>query len=298
MATSDRFSRLEFQRILEVTDKQLAYWEKLHLVAPREGGAGKSYDFRDLITLRTAKQLIEQGVSPQRLQRSIVALQQKLAEVQSPLTELRIRSNGRDVIVERAGMHLEPISGQIMLNFETRELTEKVRVMPQPSPDQPIPDQASPDQWVALGVEREEQSEPGAARGAAAEAYERALDLDPDHVDALNNLGMLSYRMGNLQQAATLFQRAVETHPDHTVSHFNLGSVLEERGELQQARRHLRLAVRLDPNYADAHYNLAFVCDKLGAYTEARQHWRLYLDLDPHSTWSAYARQRLTPHKN
>jgi tetratricopeptide (TPR) repeat protein len=287
MGTTERFSRLEFQRILDVTEKQLSYWEKLRLVSPRKRGVEKFYDFRDLITLRTAKQLIEKGVSAQRLQRSIVALQQKLAEVQFPLTELRIRSNGRDVIVERAGMHLEPISGQIMLNFETRELNEKIRVMPQ----------RNADEWVALGVEREQQSESEEGLRPAAEAYQRALSIEPGHVDALNNLGMLSYEQGSLEDASLLFRRAVELHPDHTLSHFNLGSVLEETGEIEEARQHLRLAVRLDGEHADAHYNLAFVCDKLGAYTEARQHWRMYLQLDPHSSWSNYARQRLTHQK-
>src|ERR1700682_4498083 len=110
MATTDRFSRLEFQRMLDVTEKQLNYWEKWRLVAPRKSGVEKSYDFRDLITRQTPKQLIEKGVPSHRLQRSIVALQQKLAEVQSPLTELRIRSNGRDVIVERRGVQVETIS--------------------------------------------------------------------------------------------------------------------------------------------------------------------------------------------
>jgi tetratricopeptide (TPR) repeat protein len=284
MATSDRFSRREFQRMLDVSEKQLSYWEKLELVAPRQKGAEKTYDFRDLITLRTAKQLIEKGVSAQRLQRSIVALKKQLAGVTSPLTELRIRSNGRDVIVERAGMHLEPISGQIMLNFETRELSEKIRVMPT----------RSADEWVWLGVEREEGSESGAAIMAAAQAYERALDIEPGHVDALNNLGMLSYEQGNVEDATLLFRRAVEFHPHHVLSRFNLGSVLEEAGDLHQARLHLRMAVRLDPVHADAHYNLAFVCDKLGAYAEARRHWRRYLELDPDSSWASYARQRLT----
>ena len=45
-------------------------------------------------------------------------------------------------------MHLEPISGQILLNFETRELHEKVHVMPQ----------RNADDWVSLGVEREERA--------------------------------------------------------------------------------------------------------------------------------------------
>jgi tetratricopeptide (TPR) repeat protein len=287
MATSDRFSRLEFQRMLDVTEKQLNYWEKLRLVAPRKSGVEKSYDFRDLITLRTAKQLIEKGVPAQRLQRSIVALQQKLAEVQSPLTELRIRSNGRDVIVERAGVHLEPISGQIMLNFETRELTEKVRMMPQ----------RSATDWVVLGVKREEQSASQTGPRLAAEAYRSALETDQANVDALNNLGTLSYEEGNLEDAIALFRNAVKLHPDHMLSHFNLGSALEETGHDDQARRHLRRAVHLDPEHADAQYNLAFVCDKLGAYVEARRHWQKYLELDPDSSWSTYARQRLAYQK-
>jgi len=286
MGKSDRFSRSDFQRMLEISEKQLSYWEKLKLVAPREKG-DKTYDFRDLITLRTAKQLIDKGVSAQRLQRSIVALQKQLAEVKSPLTELRIRSNGKDVIVERAGMHLVPISGQTVLNFETRELKEKVRVMPH----------SNADDWVNLGVEREEQSESEAGLQSAAEAYERALDLDPGHVDALNNLGMLSYEQGMLEDATQLFRRAVELHPEHVISHFNLGSVLEETGKLDQARHHLRLAVRLDGQHADAHYNLAFVCDKIGAYVEARRHWKRYLELDPNSSWASYARKRLAHKK-
>jgi tetratricopeptide (TPR) repeat protein len=287
MERSERFSRLEFQRILDVSEKQLSYWERLQLVAPRKKGAEKTYDFRDLITLRTAKQLIETGISAQRLQRSIVALQRKLTEVKSPLTELRIRSNGRDVIVERAGMHLEPISGQIMFNFETRELTEKVRVMPQ----------RNADEWVTLGVEREQRSDSEAGQRSAVEAYQSALNIEPGHVDALNNLGMLSYERGSLEDATLLFRRAVDLHPNHMLSHFNLGSVLEESGELEGARKHLRIAVRLDGEHADAHYNLAFVCDRLGAFAEARRHWRRYLEFDSVSSWANYARRRLTPQK-
>lgn len=284
MATTERFSRREFQRMLDVSEKQLSYWEKLELVAPREAGAEKTYDFRDLITLRTAKQLIDTGVSPQRLQQSIAALQRQLGEVKSPLTELRMRSNGRDVIVENAGVQLEPISGQTLLNFETRETAPKVRVMPQ----------RTADEWMALGLEREELSQSTADMQAAAEAYRRALDLNPGHVDALNRLGMIAYEQGKLEEATDYFHRAVRLHPRHAVSHFNLGSVLEEIGELELSRRQLRMAVQLDPGHADAHYNLAFVCDKAGAHSEARRHWRKYIDLDPDSAWASYARERLT----
>jgi tetratricopeptide (TPR) repeat protein len=281
MGAADQFTREEFQRILDISEKQLSYWEKLRLISPRKLGAGKIYDFRDLISLRTAKQLIETGVPANRLRRSLVALHQKLSEVQSPLTELRIRSNGRDVIVESAGAQLEPISGQFVLNFETRELVDKVRIMPE----------RSVEDWFALGLEYESDR---ATRSEAIAAYDRALSMNPKHVDALINRGMLSYDQAELEKAAECFERAVALAPDNAMARFNLGSVLEEVGQLAEARQHLRLAVRLNPRYADAHYNLAFVCEKLGGFTEAREHWALYIELDPTSTWCDYARRRLS----
>jgi tetratricopeptide (TPR) repeat protein len=280
MGATDRFTRTEFQRLLDVTDKQLNYWERLQLVSPRKGGAQKFYDFRDLITLRTAKQLIEEGVSANRLRRSLVALNEKLSQVQAPLTELRILANGRDVIVEHDGARLEPITGQFVLNFDTRELRDKVRVMPE----------RSAQDWFALALQYE--ADP-ASRAEAIDAYHRVLTGNPGHVDALINLGMLSYDGGDLEKAADCFRRAVTLEEGNAVAHFNLGSVLDEMGELDEARQHLRLAVRLDARYADAHYNLAFVCEKLAARAEAREHWQRYVELDPGSPWCEYARQRL-----
>jgi tetratricopeptide (TPR) repeat protein len=280
MGATERFTRREFQRMLDVTDKQLAYWEKLRLLPPRKNGAEKSYDFRDLISLRTAKQLIENGVPATRLRRSLVALNQKLSEVQAPLTELRILANGRDVIVEHRGAHLEPISGQFVLNFDTRELRDKIRVMPE----------RNADDWYALALQYETDPE---ARSQAIDAYRHVLSVSPAHVDALINLGMLSYEIGDLENSSACFLRAVQVEPDNAVAHFNLGSVLDELAQLEAARQHLRIAVRLDPHYADAHYNLAFVCDKLGSNIEARQHWQRYIHLDPTSPWCDYARQRL-----
>ena len=284
MGATDRFTRREFQRLLDVTDKQLNYWERLQLVSPRKGGTEKFYDFRDLISLRTAKQLIEKGVSANRLRRSLLALNQKLSEVQAPLTELRIMSNGRDVIVERDGARLEPISGQFVLNFDTRDLNDKIRYMPE----------RGPEDWYALALQYE--ADPS-ARAEAIDAYQRVLAVNPSHIDALINLGMLSYDDGNVEKATECFQRAAELNKDNAIAQFNLGSVLEALVELESARQHLRLAVRLDPRYADAHYNLAFVCDKLGAGAEAREHWQRYVELDPGSPWCDYARRRLTSPK-
>jgi tetratricopeptide (TPR) repeat protein len=284
MGAAERFSRREVQRILDVTEKQLDYWERLGLVTPRKGKGEKFYDFRDLISLRTAKQLIEQGVPANRLRRSLAALQQKLSEVQAPLTELRILSDGKDVIVERDGARLEPISGQFVLNFDTRQLNDKVRFMPE----------RTAEEWFALALQYEADRN---TRAEAMDAYERALAIHPQLVEALINLGTLHYEQGDFEKGSERFRRAVELDPENALAQFNLGSLLEELGQLEAARQHLRQAVRLDAGYADAHYNLAFVCEKLEAFPEARQHWQRYVELDPSSPWCNYARQRLASRK-
>ena len=74
MGTTDRFSRAEVQRILGLSPKQLDYWDRLELVSARNDQGNRFYDFRDLIALRTVKQLIEQGIPATRLRRSLAAL--------------------------------------------------------------------------------------------------------------------------------------------------------------------------------------------------------------------------------
>src|SRR5437016_12891839 len=145
MGPTDRFSPDEVQRILGLTGKQLDYWDRLRLVSPRRDKGIRSYDFRDLIGLRTVKQLSEKGVPANRLQRALAALREKLSQVQAPLAELRVLSDGRDVIVEREGARLEPLTGQFVMNFETRQLDEEVQVI----------SERGADEWFALALDYE-----------------------------------------------------------------------------------------------------------------------------------------------
>jgi tetratricopeptide (TPR) repeat protein len=282
MRTSEQYTRADLRRILNVTDKQLKQWEEYQFVAPLQPNAKEFYDFRDLIALRTARQLIDGGVSPARLRQSLQSLRQKLSEVHSPLTELRIISNGKDLIVaDPAGGQLEPISGQFILNFATRELVENVRMMPE----------RSAEAWFRAALELD--SDPD-AREKTIEAYDRVLALEPNHIDALLNRGALAFEDGELEAARDFFERAVKLAPQNPVARFNLGTTLDDLGQLAEARQNLRLAVRLEPQNADARYNLATVCEKLGSPAEAREHWIAYLKLDPSSPASDYARERLS----
>jgi tetratricopeptide (TPR) repeat protein len=280
MGATERFSAADVQRILGLTRKQLDSWDRLGLVSPQGSDPARFYNFRDLIGLRTVKQLLESGVSANRLQKALSALNEKLSRVDAPLSQLRILSDGKDVVVEHGAARLEPLSGQFVLNFETRELDENVRFIAQ----------RSAGDWLAMALSFESDK---STRSEAIDAYNRCVNADPNNADALLNCGTLFYEDGNLEKAADYFRRAIEVQPQNALAHFNLGSVLEEMGQLEDARLHLRQSVNLDPNHADAHYNLAFVCEKLRSFAEAREHWQAYVKIDPVGPWSAYARQRV-----
>lgn len=279
MPPAQLFTRNEVLRIAGVKPGQLAYWERLRLIGPRGGARRKVYTFSDLISLRTVKQLTEQRVHAGSLRRAIQALGRDLSGVEVPLAELRIVSNGRQIAVEYEGRTVEPLSGQMVLNFETRTLDENVRTMPE----------RNAEEWFALALECEEHPD---LRPRAIDAYRHVLERKPSWVEPRLNLGTLLYERGDAAGAAAEFRQAVELAPSSALAHFNLGTVLDRLGETDAALRHLSQAVQLDPDYGDAHYNLARVLEKLAATGAARRHWRRYLDLDPQSPWAKYARER------
>ena len=61
------YSALQAARLSGCTPAQLSYWERIGLVAPREG----TYDFRDLVALRVVASLLEAGLPLGRVRHAV-----------------------------------------------------------------------------------------------------------------------------------------------------------------------------------------------------------------------------------
>lgn len=61
---------------------------------------------------------------------------------------------------------------------------------------------------------------------AAAEAYRRAIAVNPLHVRARNNLGQLLERQGQIENAAAEYRKAADAQPSFKLAGFNLGRML------------------------------------------------------------------------
>ena len=69
----------------------------------------------------------------------------------------------------------------------------------------------------------------------AAEAYGRALGIDPLHADALNNLGQIQERRRELERALDTYRRAVASQPTFRLARFNAGRMLVALGRPAEA---------------------------------------------------------------
>ncbi|MBI4372705.1 MAG: tetratricopeptide repeat protein, partial [Candidatus Omnitrophica bacterium] len=64
--------------------------------------------------------------------------------------------------------------------------------------------------------------------------YAEAIKLDPTHVGALNNLGVIMSGLGRFDQAEILFSEALKHRPDDDRARKNLDFALTKQGEMAE----------------------------------------------------------------
>ena len=169
----------------------------------------------------------------------------------------------------------------------------------------------SPDQLNVRGIAAFEKNDLATGRTL----FRQVLQMRPDSLIALLNLGSLEYRAGRLVEAASLLTRAARVEPrsvaawltlgvvsceqgkidaaiaalaqavllepENVKAHSYFGVTLGRKGWLDGAEAELLRAIELDDNYRDAHFNLAVVyLQRTPPSLElARRHYRHALEL-------------------
>lgn len=121
----------------------------------------------------------------------------------------------------------------------------------------------------------------GESPAEAARYLETAIELEPDHADALVNLGVIRAQTGDPGAAGRLFQRAADAAPDDPNVLNNLGTFHLQQSDFRRAAELLARAVALDPGNADAAANLALAHFQLGDAASARRYAEQALRLAP-----------------
>jgi tetratricopeptide (TPR) repeat protein len=270
------YTTRDVQRLLGLSPRRTRELARSGVLSPARG-AGNRYvfGFRDLVLLRSARALLEARVPLPRILRVLRRLKEQLPDGRS-ITEVRIAAEGDEVVVYDGRDAWAPESGQLRLAFDVAELAARVEPLAREAVDRG-PDGADDpvDAWLELGLELEAHAPEQARR-----AYQRVLELEPEHPDALVNLGRLFYEQGATDAAIVHYRRALEAAAGrHPVAAFNLGLALEDMDRYRAASDAYQVAIAADPVFADAHYNLARVYERLGDRMSALRCLKRYRQL-------------------
>lgn len=120
--------------ITGVSRMQLQHWDRTGIVRPSiKIGAGKGsrreYSFKDLVQLKVAKRLREEGISLQKIRKALEYLRKNFPDVKAPLAELRFLTNGVDLFVLTVDPQviLDALKGQFVFSFALGELIDGLK---------------------------------------------------------------------------------------------------------------------------------------------------------------------------
>lgn len=287
----DLYSAAQVSRLLGISVSRLRYWARTGLVSPsRQRGRRRAYSFQDLVSVRATLELLGGGLSTRKLRRAVDKLREQLPHHSSPLSGVRVASDGKTVVVRHEDKPFEAETGQLLLDFSVGELHEHVVQLVQPGQQLGVRDRKSAFDWYLAGCSYEATPE---SLEKAESAYRRAIELDPQLACAYTNLGNLRYRAGSAEDAQVLYQKALDLEPDQPEAHYNLGYLSYEEGESLEAVPMFERAIELDQDFGDAHFNLAMALEEVGKRASAKTHFAAYLSLEPDGPWADIARRHL-----
>ena len=276
-----QFQRQDVLRILRLPVRQLEMWERAGLIEPAE-----AYAFDGLSRLRKLRDLAATRISVKSIRRSVDAMRRVAGEA-NPLSGAVVAPHRPRVVFRQSGALLDPLSSQLLFDFEGRAATSLATV--QRKPVDAVAQALSLQELFQRAVRLEERPETLAEAKAL---YEQLLTLEPMHAPGAINLGTICYNERNFAAAEQLYRRATEADPEYALAFFDLGNVLDEQMRLHEAVTAYERALALVPQYADAHYNLALAYERLGETRKALRHWTAYIRLDASGPWHSHARSQ------
>lgn len=281
-----QYGRADVLRILRITAKQLAGWQRAGL-AP----VADTFSFADLLQIKQVRDLRAKKVRSAVIRESLAAMQRQVAGMENPFLEASAFSFRGRVAFRHDGHTVDPVAGQYVMEFAGpgKIITAGPVSSVPPKSTRPggTPDTVS--ELFAKGVSLEENP---SNHDEAIRVYLQVLELNPQHAAAHINIGTLYYNRQDFVSAEKHYRAAVAADSRYALAYFDLGNVLDETGKIMDAIAAYKTAIKLAPTYADAHYNLALAYERLREPRKALRHWSCYIRLDRTGAWSEHARKQ------
>ncbi len=109
-----------------------------------------------------------------------------------------------------------------------------------------------------------------------------ALNIQPNNVSVLNNLGYACKELGEFDLAIKSFDKAVELKPDYSEAYNNRGNALKDCQNIELAIKSYQLSIIYAPQNAEAYYNLSQIHYEANHLEHARKGYEHALIINPY----------------
>lgn len=113
----------------------------------------------------------------------------------------------------------------------------------------------------------------------ALDAYEKALELEPDYVLTWNNKGTALMNLNRYEEALMAFNKAIEVDSGHVLAWHNKGVILNELGCSEEALEAYNKVIELDPTDFIAWNDKSTVLVDLKRFREALEAYEKAIEL-------------------
>ncbi len=110
----------------------------------------------------------------------------------------------------------------------------------------------------------------------ARKAYQQAVKLRPDYMEAINNLGTVYYAEKSYRRAIGYYQRAIKLAPDDPRAasiYMNMGTAYFARKQYNQCALANQKAIELDPEVFERHGNYGIMLEERNVEERAKYHY-------------------------
>ena len=103
---------------------------------------------------------------------------------------------------------------------------------------------------------------------ASKRQFEKVLELEPNNLEAMLQLGLAEFRLGEADKAAERFENIIQNYRRHSGAYYYLGVYHLRHGAPEKAVENFKESLRIKPRDPETLWNLWTAYSQLGGYPE------------------------------
>lgn len=119
-------------------------------------------------------------------------------------------------------------------------------------------------------------------RVTALKAFERALEIDPDNVEALLSKARLQVDTGNVDEALQPVEAFLDRKSENVAGHLGYARLLVEAGQFEKATTRFQVIAEKFPDDADAYLTIGLLALEIKRVQQAEKYLQRVVALDEH----------------